>query len=154
MKVVFISIGKSIEKEYSTLIEAYQNRIAHYLKYDTKHLKGPRSADSRLLREQEGALVLNQIQAGDFVVLLDERGKAFNSEGFAGWIASKQSAGIRNLVFVCGGAYGFSEPLRARADFTIRLSDLTFPHQMVRLIFTEQLYRALSILAGSGYHHD
>ena len=105
-------------------------------------------------KEKEGQLILEQVNNGDVLILLDEQGKEFSSVEFAKWIEKKMIAGIRQLVFVVGGAYGFSEAVYQRADHKISLSRLTFSHQMVRMIFAEQLYRAMTIIKNEPYHHD
>ena len=137
MKTTLILIGKTDGKLYQSAIDDYVSRIGHYMPQ----------------KEREGSLILDQVQAQDSLVLLDERGEERRSIEFARWLGKRQAAG-RNLVFVIGGPYGFSEAVYKRAEAMVSLSRMTFSHQMVRLIFIEQLYRACTILKGEKYHHE
>ena len=134
----------------------YANRLQHYCVCEWIDLPSVKKGAglSQQLREMEGKHILRQIDTSDHVVLLDEKGKEFNSVDFGGWISKKQNAGLRQTVFVIGGAFGFSEEILQRANEKISLSRMTFSHQMVRVFFAEQLYRAFTILRGEKYHHE
>lgn len=156
MKTTLILVGKTTDKLYVTGINDYKERIGHYMPFDIKvipELKNTRAMTEAVQKDREGELILREIQPQDTVVLLDERGEERRSVDFAVWLRKKQQGGKR-LVFVIGGPYGFSQAVYARAQELISLSRMTFSHQMVRLIFTEQLYRACTILRGEKYHHE
>jgi len=156
MKSVLIQVGKTIDKHFQAGISDYAERISHYMPFSIvtiPELKGTKSLSEQQQKQAEGNLILQLIQASDTVVLLDERGKEFRSADYARWLSQKQQT-ARRLVFVIGGPYGFSEAVYARANEQISLSRMTFSHQMVRLIFTEQLYRACTIIKGEPYHHE
>lgn len=156
MKTELIVVGKTDNPHFTAGIEDYIRRTCHYVPFgmtvipELKYNKN-RGADQQ--RVQEGQLILKKIEPADTVVLLDERGREFRSVELAAWMEKKQQS-VRKLVFVIGGPYGFSPEVYARADEKISLSKLTFSHQMVRLIFVEQLYRACTILKGEPYHHE
>ena len=155
MKTELILVGKTINKHFVAGINDYAERIGHYMPFDIvtiPELKNTKSLSEELQKGREGELILKQIQPSDTVVLLDEHGKEFRSVEYASWIEKKQQT-CRRLVFVIGGPYGFSPAVYQRADEKISLSKMTFSHQMVRLIFTEQLYRACTIIKGEPYHH-
>jgi 23S rRNA (pseudouridine1915-N3)-methyltransferase len=138
-------------------IDDYVKRLSFYLPFESKvipDLKNRSSLSPDLQKEKEGQLILNQVSPGDFVALLDERGEEFTSVAFSGWIEKKMIVGTRQLVFVIGGPYGFSNRIYQRSDIKIALSKLTFSHQMVRLIFVEQVYRAMTIIKNEPYHHE
>ena len=156
MKTVLILVGKTTDKHFQAGISDYAGRIAHYMPFDIVTI--PELRQSKSLTEQqqktaEGDLILKQIQPSDTVILLDEHGKELRSVEFARWLEQKQQT-ARRLVFVIGGPYGFSPEVYARAHEQLSLSRLTFSHQMVRLVFTEQLYRACTIIKGEPYHHE
>lgn len=156
MKIELILVGKTVNKHFVAGIEDYVGRIAHYLPFHITvipDLKNTKKLTEELQKSQEGELILKQIQPSDSVVLLDERGKEFRSTELAAWLQRKQQT-VRRLVFVIGGPYGFSPALYDRSDEMLSLSRLTFSHQMVRLVFTEQLYRACTIIKGEPYHHE
>ena len=156
MKSLLILVGKTTDKLYSHAIDDYKERIGHYMPFDIKvipELKNTRAMTEAVQKEKEGELILAQLQTGDTVVLLDEHGKEMRSIEYAAWLQKKQ-ASARRLVFVIGGPYGFSKAIYDRAQELISLSKMTFSHQMVRLIFTEQLYRACTIIKGEKYHHE
>lgn len=156
MKTILILVGKTADRLYRDGIADYAGRIAHYMPFDIKVVPGPRSTRSMTeaqQREREGEQILAQVQAGDTVVLLDERGAERRSVEFAAWLGARQRQG-RRLVFVIGGPYGFSPAVYARAGEMVSLSRMTFSHQMVRLVFMEQLYRACTIMRGEKYHHE
>ncbi|MEE4197490.1 MAG: 23S rRNA (pseudouridine(1915)-N(3))-methyltransferase RlmH [Bacteroidales bacterium] len=157
MKVKLIMVGKTVQDYLVAGVRSYQQRIIHYIPFDAQlipDLKNTKNLPEKLQKKKEGELILQQLQPSDFVVLLDENGKSFSSVGFAGWMGKQMTGGIKNLVFVIGGAYGFSESLYQRSNMKMSLSRMTFSHQMVRLIFIEQLYRALTIIKGEPYHHQ
>lgn len=156
MKFMLLVVGKTVEKHYIAAIEDYLQRIRHYISFDIEvipELKNTKSLSTGQIKEKEGELIVKALQPGDVPVLLDERGKEFRSIEFAAWIERKMHTAKR-LVFIIGGAYGFSQAVYQVAQEKISLSKMTFSHQMIRLIFTEQLYRAMSILNNSPYHHE
>lgn len=156
MKARLILTGKTNDKLYVKGIEDYVERINHYIPFEIvtiAALKNTKSMTREQQKKLEGEMILRNIQASDNVVLLDERGAERTSAETAQWLEKKRQLS-RNLVFVIGGPYGFSEDVYARAEEKISLSRMTFSHQMVRLIFVEQLYRACTIIKGESYHHE
>ena len=156
MKTELIVVGKTDNPHFIAGIEDYVRRICHYVPFNITvipELKNNKNRGTEQQKVQEGQLILKKIEAADTVVLLDEHGKEFRSVELAAWMEKKQQS-VRKLVFVIGGPYGFSPEVYARANEKISLSKLTFSHQMVRLIFVEQLYRACTILKGEPYHHE
>lgn len=156
MKTELILVGKTVNKHFVAGIKDYAERITHYMPFGITvipELKNTKSLSEEQQKEREGELILKQLQPSDTVVLLDEHGLEFRSVEFARWMEKKQST-ARRLVFVIGGPYGFSADVYARANEKISLSRMTFSHQMVRLIFTEALYRACTIIKGEPYHHE
>lgn len=157
MRTALIVIGKTIEKHYITGINDYVERTRHFLPFEMEvipELKNTKSLTEEQQKEKEGDLLLKAFQPGDFIVLLDEGGKEFRSIEFAEWMERKMHTVSKRLVFVIGGPYGFAPKIYRAAHEKLSLSKMTFSHQMVRLIFAEQLYRAMSILNGSPYHHE
>lgn len=157
MKIELIVIGKTASRYLQEGIDNYVKRIGHYVPFSLTHLpdvKASKSLTEERQKEMEGEMVLASLQPGDFLVLLDERGKEFTSREFAAFIDKKMVTVAKRLVFLVGGPYGFSKAVYNRADDKISLSKMTFSHEMVRLFFTEQLYRAMTILRGEPYHHD
>jgi len=157
MKVTLIEVGKTESDYLKTGIDIYLKRIAHYVPIKEVVISALRNT-SKLSEEQqkqkEGSSILSLLQPTDELILLDERGEMFSSVAFARFVEKKMVAGSRNLVFVIGGPYGFSEEVYARANGKVSLSAMTFSHQMVRLLFVEQFYRAMTILKGEPYHHE
>jgi 23S rRNA (pseudouridine1915-N3)-methyltransferase len=156
MKTILIQVGKTVNKHFLAGIEDYVERINHYMPFEIitiPEIKKTNNLSEAQQKEQEGKLILKHIQTSDAIILLDEHGLEMRSIEFASWLQAKQQ-NVRRLVFVIGGPYGFSPDIYARANEKISLSRLTFSHQMVRLIFTEQLYRACTILKGEPYHHE
>ncbi|MCT4644258.1 MAG: 23S rRNA (pseudouridine(1915)-N(3))-methyltransferase RlmH [Carboxylicivirga sp.] len=156
MKVVLVVIGKTDDAYLQTGIEKFEKRLKHYLPYEMKvipDLKKTKNLSQSQQKSMEGQLLLQSFQAGDFIVLLDEKGKDYSSVDFSKMIEKRMLAGLKRLVFVIGGPYGFSDDVYAKASGKISLSKMTFSHQMVRLIFVEQLYRAMTILKNEPYHH-
>lgn len=157
MKIVLLTVGKTTAKNIVSGIEMYTERIRHYVPFELVSIPDLKStaalsADQQKVREGQG--IIAALNPGDRVVLLDERGEMLTSRKFAQRFQQRMSAGVKRLVFVVGGPYGFSEEVYARADARLSLSAMTFPHDLVRLLFIEQLYRAMTILKGEKYHHD
>lgn len=156
MKTELIMVGKTVDKLYTKGIGDYQERIGHYMPFNITvipALKNTKSLSEDQQKQAEGELILRLIQPSDTVVLLDEHGAERTSMEMATWLTRKQQT-ARRLVFIIGGPYGFSADVYSRADEKISLSRMTFSHQMVRLIFVEQLYRACTIIRGESYHHE
>jgi 23S rRNA (pseudouridine1915-N3)-methyltransferase len=156
MKIKLVWIGKPDGDIFDEAIQHYTQKVKFYTPFEPAaipYLKNTQSLSREEQKKKEGELILKKIAPGDFVVLLDEKGQEYTSEKFAGFIQQQAVVGTKNVVFVIGGAYGFSDAVYARGNSKIALSKLTFPHIMARLIFTEQLYRAFSILHGEPYHH-
>ena len=156
MKTVLILVGKTTGKLFAAGIDDYVGRINHYMPMSVvtiPELKSTKSLTQEQQKEAEGRLILNQLQPSDTVVLLDEHGKEPRSVEFARWLEHKRQTS-RRLVFIIGGPYGFSPQVYMRANEQLSLSRMTFSHQMVRLIFAEQLYRACTIIQGEPYHHE
>lgn len=156
MKTLLILVGKTTSKVFNTGINDYVERISHYMPFDIitiLELKNTKNITEEQQKEKEGELILKHIQPGDTLVLLDEHGKELRSIELANWLERKQQT-CRRLVFVIGGPYGFSKEVYDKANEKISLSKMTFSHQMVRLIFTEQIYRACTIIKGEPYHHE
>lgn len=157
MKILLLAIGKTDEEYLVTGIKKYIGRIGHYTSFEMKEIPNPRNRKTLSEEQQKSAesfLILSQLQPSDHVVLLDENGKQFTSIAFAESLEKQMVSGVKRLVFIIGGPYGFSQEVYARANAKLSLSPMTFSHQMVRLIFVEQLYRAFTILKGEPYHHQ
>lgn len=156
MKVAFWQIGKTRPDYFAQAEQEYAGRLKRYLPFEVCVIPDIRKAGKlspQALKEKEAQAVLKLLHEDDFLVLLDERGKAFSSVAFAKWMEARLSGSGRRLLFLVGGAYGFSEALRQRANAMISLSPMTFSHQLVRPVFLEQLYRAMSILRNEPYHN-
>lgn len=156
MKTILILVGKTTNKHFQAGISDYAERISHYMPFEIvtiPELKNTKSLSEDQQKTMEGELILKQLQASDTLVLLDEHGKELRSIELAKWLEQKQQT-ARRLVFVIGGPYGFSDAVYSRANEQLSLSRLTFSHQMVRLVFTEQIYRACTIIKGEPYHHE
>ena len=156
MKVKLLVIGKTSAAYLEEGIAVYVKRLVHYTDFSFEavaDVKVNSGMEPDKLKDLEAVSFLKKIKAGDYVVLLDERGKQLSSEAFAKQIGKWQVSGEKNVVFIVGGAYGFGSELKSRAAMSLSLSEMTFSHQMVRLIFVEQLYRAFTILKGEPYHH-
>lgn len=157
MKCTLMAIGKTAEPWLKTGMAVYQKRLPHYLPFtyvELPDVKHSTKLEAKALKAAEGLAFLSRLETTDHVILLDERGKQCSSRQFSELFAKHQLQGTRRLVFIIGGAYGFSEELYDRANQKLALSSMTFSHQMVRVIALEQLYRAQSILRGEPYHHD
>ena len=156
MKSILIVVGKTTDKNFIASIADYCSRIHHYMPFELlviPELKNTKSLSKNQQKEREGDLIFKSLQPTDTVVLLDEHGIEWDSTTFASWLQKKQQL-TRRLVFVVGGPYGFSPAVYYRAQEKLSLWKMTFSHQMVRLIFTEQLYRACTIIKGEPYHHE
>ncbi len=156
MKTILLQVGKTANKHIQALLDDYQERISHYLPFELitiPELRNTKNFTPQQQKQAEGELIMRQLQPADHVVLLDEHGLQLRSLQLAQWLERKQST-LRRLVFVIGGPYGFSPDVYQRAQEQLSLSSLTFSHQMVRLVFTEQLYRACTIIKGEPYHHE
>ena len=157
MKVKLIVIGKTKSKFLVDGENEYQKRLKHYCKFSElviSDIKNSGKLSKKELKEKEGNLILESIKNNDYVVLLDDKGLTLSSIGFAEFLNKKMVSSTNELVFIVGGAFGFSESVYKRANTKLSLSKMTFSHQMVRLIFKEQLYRAFTILKGEKYHHE
>ncbi len=157
MKVKLILVGKTDLKYINEGNAEYQKRLKHYLPTEIviiPDIKNTKNLSEKQQNNKEGELILNQTKEGDFIVLLDENGKQFSSVEFSKFVEKQMVSGLKNLIFIVGGPYGFSENVYKKANVKISLSKMTFSHQMVRLIFLEQLYRAMTILKGEPYHHN
>lgn len=157
MKITLLTVGKTDVKWVREGLELYISRLSHYVKFamvEIPELKNVSALSKEEIKSKEGELILKNIRPDDHVVLLDERGEMFTSINFASKIENHISRMGSDMVFVVGGAYGFSEPVYSRCNSKISLSKMTFSHQMVRVIFVEQLYRAFTIMRGEPYHHE
>ena len=157
MKLQFWTIGKGHDSYVKEGVELFTKRIANYYPVEWNIIAMPKNAatlSEKDLKKKEGEIIFNALQKEDYLVLLDERGKQLNSEGFAKFLQLRANESVKNVVFLIGGAYGVSETIMTRANFTWSLSPLVFPHQLVRLILTEQVYRACSIIRNEKYHHQ
>lgn len=157
MKISLVVVGKTDSKELNTLIEGYVNRLKHYTKFEILTIADIKNAKTLSENEQktkEGDLILKHLKNGDYVVLLDEKGEQYSSIQFSNFLQKRMNSGLCNLIFVVGGPYGFSDTVKNRGNCMISLSKMTFSHQMVRLFFAEQLYRAFTILKNEPYHHQ
>ncbi len=157
MKITVIVVGKSNDKSIISLMDEYQKRLKHYIKLDWVEIpdyKNRGKVTAEELKKIEGQSILSKLQSGDELILLDEKGKEFTSNEFSAFFRKKMNSGLKNLVFVIGGAYGFSDEVYQRANGKIALSKLTFPHQLIRVFILEQIYRGFTIIKGEPYHHN
>ncbi len=157
MKIQLVMIGKTDDSYLIEGIAKYQQRLKHYISIELKiipDLKKTKKLSEEQQKKLEGAQILDNHKAGDIMILLDENGKEFSSVNFSKFIESKMISGIKRLVFVIGGPYGFSDEVYSKASSKLSLSKMTFSHQMVRLFFVEQIYRAMTILKNEPYHHQ
>ena len=157
MNIKLLAVGKTDHKNLQLLIDEYQKRLSFYVKFDFEILadiKNVKNLSESQQKEKEGELISSKIGSTDQLILLDENGKTFSSVDFAGELQKKMNSGIKTLVFVIGGPYGFSSEVYEKSQGKISLSAMTFSHQMVRLFFIEQLYRAFTILRNEPYHHQ
>ena len=157
MNIRLLTIGKTDNKALQTLIDDYTKRLSFYVKFDLEiipDIKNVKNLSEAQQKEKEGELILSKITPTDHLILLDENGKTFSSVGFSYFLQKKMNAGIKTLVFVIGGPYGFSETVYQKAQGKVSLSEMTFSHQMVRLFVIEQIYRGFTILRNEPYHHQ
>ena len=156
MTIKILAIGKTDSASLQDLIAEYEKRLRHYIKFELEiipDIKNAKNLSEAQQKEKEGELILKKLNATDVLVLLDEKGKQFGSVEFSDYLQKKMNSGIKQLVLVIGGPYGFSDAVYTKAQTKISLSKMTFSHQMVRLFLVEQLYRAFTILKNEPYHH-
>ncbi|MBV7267768.1 23S rRNA (pseudouridine(1915)-N(3))-methyltransferase RlmH [Winogradskyella luteola] len=156
MTIKLITIGKTDDKNLKVLIESYTKRLSHYIRFEFEiipDIKNVKHLSETQQKDKEGELILSKTQKSDIVILLDENGKQMDSVAFSNYLQKHLNSGIKTLMFVIGGPYGFSEAVYKRANGKLGLSQMTFSHQMVRLFFIEQLYRGFTILRNEPYHH-
>ena len=157
MNVKLVAIGKTDDKNLHAFIEEYQKRLSFYIKFEMElipDIKNVKNLSESQQKEKEGELILAKITPTDQLILLDENGKTFSSVAFSEELQKKMNSGVKTLVFVIGGPYGFSETVYHKANGKVSLSEMTFSHQMVRLFVIEQLYRGFTILKNEPYHHQ
>jgi 23S rRNA (pseudouridine1915-N3)-methyltransferase len=156
MQIKLLAIGKTDNKQLQTLIDDYQKRLGHYIKFSfdiIPDIKNVKNLSEKQQKQKEGELILNKVSNSDVLILLDENGKQLDSVGFSNYLQKHMNSGIKQLIFVIGGPYGFSEDVYNKAQGKLSLSKMTFSHQMVRLFIIEQLYRGFTILRNEPYHH-
>lgn len=157
MKITLLVVGRTVDNNITAGIKDYTQRVGHFVQFDMEvipELKNAKKLSEAQQKEMEGELILKAIAPGDRVVLLDEGGKEFRSTEFASWIEHKQNISTKRLLFIVGGPYGFSQKVYDAAHEKLSLSKMTFSHQMIRLLFIEQLYRAYTIINHLPYHHE
>jgi 23S rRNA (pseudouridine1915-N3)-methyltransferase len=156
MRIKFIVNGKTEDAYLLEGIAIYEKRLKHYCAYEQIIIPAVKAntLSPEQMKVKEGELILKQLENSDFLVLLDERGKQFTSLDFAGFIEKQQVASVKTMVFLVGGPFGFSDEVYKRANLKMSISKMTFSHQMIRLLFIEQLYRAYTIIKGEKYHHE
>ena len=157
MKIKLLAIGKTDNKNLVSLVDEYTKRLKYYVKFELEiipDLKNAKNLSEFEQKEKEGELILKKLQATDQLILLDDKGKMFSSKEFSQYLQKKMNAGIKQLVFINGGPYGFSEQVYSKAQGKISFSKMTFSHQMIRLFVVEQIYRGFTILRNEPYHHE
>ena len=157
MKIKLLAIGKTDDKNLQALIGTYQNRLKHYINFQLEvipDIKNAKNLSQQQQKEKEGELILKKLGSTDQLLLLDEKGKEFRSIEFSSFLQKKMNSGIKQLVLVIGGPYGFSDAVYKKSQGKISLSKMTFSHQMIRLFVVEQIYRAFTILKNEPYHHE
>lgn len=157
MRITLLQIDKTQDNYLAEGVEIYTKRLKNYTSLDIMTINVPKAVRQRTFNEQkteEAKLIFSQVGSDDFLILLDDKGKEYTSVEFSKFIAQKQNASTKRLVFLIGGPFGFDQKIYDRADFKLSFSKMTFSHQMIRLFFVEQLYRAFSILKGEKYHHE
>lgn len=157
MRITLLVVGRTTDKHIIALVEDYLVRLKHYVPTDIDvipELKQTKSLSQDEQKQREGQLILDKIQPGDCVVLLDEHGTERRSIEFAQWLQKKMSSGTKRLLFIVGGPYGFSPEVYSKAHEKVSLSQMTLSHQMIRLLFIEQIYRGMTIIKGEPYHHE
>ncbi|WP_139854935.1 23S rRNA (pseudouridine(1915)-N(3))-methyltransferase RlmH [Aequorivita sinensis] len=156
MKITLLAIGKTDNKQLQSLMDDYIKRLGFYIPFELEvipDIKNAKNLSEALQKQAEGDEILKRTNTADVLILLDEKGKTYTSEGFSQFLQKKMNSGLKNLIFVIGGPYGFSEEVYKRANGKVSLSSMTFSYQMVRLFFIEQLYRGFTILRNEPYHH-
>lgn len=156
MKITLFVIGKTDNNHLLSLLDDYSKRLGYYISFELEvipDIKNSKNISESIQKKLEGEEILKRITASESLILLDEKGKTYTSEGFSEFLQKKMNSGLKNLVFLIGGPYGFSEEIYQRSNGKISLSFMTFSHQMVRIFFVEQLYRAFTILRNEPYHH-
>ena len=156
MQITLLAIGKTDNKQLQYLIDEYTKRLGYYIRFNLEiipDIKNSKNLSEAQQKQKEGELILGKITTSDVLILLDENGKQLDSIGFSNYLQKHMNSGIKRLVFVIGGPYGFSEEVYQKAQGKISLSKMTFSHQMVRMILLEQVYRSFTILKGEKYHH-
>ena len=156
MEIKLIAIGKTDRTELDQLINIYQKRLVHYIQFSFEiipNLRNSKNLSQKLQKQEEGKLILNKVSNTDHLILLDENGKEMNSIVFSKFLQKHMNSGIKRLILVIGGPYGFSDAVYQKASYKLALSKMTFSHQMIRLFTIEQLYRGFSILKNEPYHH-
>ncbi len=157
MKIKLLAIGKTDDKNLQALIQTYESRLKHYIKFEIEvipDIKNVKNISKEQQKEKEGELILKRINPTDNLVLLDEKGKEYRSIEFSGFLQKKMNAAVKQMVLVIGGPYGFSDKVYKKATGKLSLSKMTFSHQMIRLFIVEQIYRAFTILKNEPYHHE
>lgn len=155
MKLAFLMVGKTTEVYFAEAISEYEKRIKRYVPFEIITIPDVKGAkDAYMQKSAEGGMILKSIRNDDYVILLDEHGKTYSSVEFAERLEKFYHLSHKRIVFVIGGAYGFSDIVRLRGNEMISLSEMTFSHQLVRVVFTEQLYRAFTIMNNQPYHHE
>ncbi|MFI3247529.1 MAG: 23S rRNA (pseudouridine(1915)-N(3))-methyltransferase RlmH [Rikenellaceae bacterium] len=157
MNIELIVVGKTDSPDIERIVESFAKRVAHYCRFSITTLPDLRNTKSLSPKQQkmaEGEMILKQLTDSDFVTLLDERGSQYRSIEFAQWLQKRMNSGVKRLVFIVGGPFGFSEEIYSRANSKISLSAMTFSHQIIRAIFAEQIYRAFTILRNEPYHNE
>ena len=156
MEIVLLSVNKTKDSNLKNLLSDYNKRISHYIKFSiiyTSEIKNSKNLSTKERKEKEGVLIKNKLENGDLCILLDKSGESLSSDNFAEFLNTKYNANYKRIVFIIGGSYGFSESIYNSINKKISLSKMTFTHQMTRLFFCEQLYRAHTILKNENYHH-
>ncbi|NER17630.1 23S rRNA (pseudouridine(1915)-N(3))-methyltransferase RlmH [Spongiivirga citrea] len=156
MNISLLAIGKTDKSELTSLIDDYTKRLGHYVNFSLDiipDIKNTKNLNEAQQKEKEGELLLKKVKSSDYVILLDEKGKNYDSVQFSGLIQKKMNAGLKQVFFVIGGPYGFSPSVYQRANEKLSLSKMTFSHQIIRLFMVEQLYRAFTIIKNEPYHH-
>ena len=157
MKIKLYAIGKTDDKNLQALIQIYHKRLKHYINFELvilPDIKNSKNLSKNQQKENEGEVILKEIQSSDQIILLDEKGQEFRSIDFSKFLQKKMNSGIKQLVFVIGGPYGFSDKIYQNANGKVSFSRMTFSHQMIRLFIVEQIYRAFTILKKEPYHHE
>lgn len=156
MQITLLAIGKTDNKQLQQLIDEYTKRLGFYIKFNLEiipDIKNSKNLSEAQQKQKEGDLILNKVNTSDVLILLDEKGKQLDSIGFSNYLQKHMNSGIKQLIFVIGGPYGFSQEVYQKAQGKLSLSKMTFSHQMVRLFVIEQLYRGFTILRNEPYHH-